>query len=207
MDFQGQGLATTGETEALALIDSFTKTVLLIPLPNRQATTLVPRLLDELYFRRGFPDVIQSDDAPKFLSDLMTQVATATGTQRTSICGHSPQSNGEMESWWRFWNRAMRYLPPSQYTNWPQFAQRICFAYNSVPHDSIGKLSPFEMDFAAPPQSPLAHQTPQLLFQTTMIHPTRTLHKSHPKILRLLCEHLCTLSTHSRPPTKPTWPQ
>jgi hypothetical protein len=163
MDFQGQGLATTGETEALALIDSFTKTVLLIPLPDRQATTLVPRLLDELYFRRGSPDVIHSDDAPEFLSDLMTIVATATGTQRTSTCGHNPQSNGEIESWWRFWNRAMRYLSPSQYSNWPQFAQRICFAYNSVPHDSIGQLSPFEMDFAAPPQSPFGPPNPTII--------------------------------------------
>jgi hypothetical protein len=34
MDFQGQGLAITGETEALALIDSFTKTVLIIHLPD-----------------------------------------------------------------------------------------------------------------------------------------------------------------------------
>jgi hypothetical protein len=163
MDFQGQGLATTGETEALALIDSFTKTVLLIPLPDRQATTLVPRLLDELYFRRGSPDIIHSDDAPEFLSDLMTIVATATGTQRTSTCGHNPQSNGEIESWWRFWNRAMRYLSPSQYSNWPQFAQRICFAYNSVPHDSIGQLSPFEMDFAAPPQSPFGPPNPTII--------------------------------------------
>jgi hypothetical protein len=48
MDFQGQGPATTGETEALALIDSFTKTVILIPLLNRHTTTLVPRLLDAL---------------------------------------------------------------------------------------------------------------------------------------------------------------
>jgi hypothetical protein len=61
MDFQGQGLASSGETEALALIDSFTKTVLLIPLPDRQATTLVPRLPDELHFRRGSPDVLHSD--------------------------------------------------------------------------------------------------------------------------------------------------
>jgi hypothetical protein len=34
MDFQGQGLATTGETEALALLDSFTKTAILIPLKD-----------------------------------------------------------------------------------------------------------------------------------------------------------------------------
>jgi hypothetical protein len=162
MDFQGQGLAITGETEAPALIDSFTKTVLLIPLPDRQATTLVPRLLDELYFRRGSPDIIHSDDAPEFLSELMAIVASITGTQRTSTCGHNPQSNGEIESWWRFWNRSMRYLSQTQYTQWPQFAQRICFAYNSVPHDSIGQISPFEMGFPAPPQSPFGPPNPLL---------------------------------------------
>jgi hypothetical protein len=62
MDFQGQGLATSGESEALALIDSCTETVIVIPLPDRKATTLVPRLLDELHFRRGSPDVIHLRD-------------------------------------------------------------------------------------------------------------------------------------------------
>ncbi len=162
MDFQGQGLATSGETEALALIDSFTKTVILIPLPDRHATTLVPKLLDELHFRRGSPDVIHSDDAPEFLSELLSSIASVTGTQRTSTCGHNPQSNGEIESWWRFWNCAMRYLTPSQYATWPLFAQRICFAYNSVSHDSLAQLSPFEMDFAAPPKSPFGPPDPAL---------------------------------------------
>jgi hypothetical protein len=170
MNFQGQGLATSGETEALALIDSFTKTVLFIRLPDRQATTLVPRLLDELHFRRGSPEVLDSDDAPEFLGELMTAVAAVTGTHRTSTCGHNPQSNGEIEAWWRFWNRAMRYLSPSQYLVWPLFAQRICFAYNSVSHESIAQLSPFEMDHdhACPPNSPFGPPDPAfvLLDQT-----------------------------------------
>jgi hypothetical protein len=162
MDFQGQGLALTGETEALALIESFTKTVILIPLPNRHASTLVPRLLDELHFRRGSPDVLHSDDAPEFLSELMAAVTSITGTTRTTTCGHNPQSNGEIESWWRFWNRAMRYLSPAQYSVWPTYAQRICFAYNSVAHDSLAQLSPFEMDFACPPTSPFGPPDPAL---------------------------------------------
>ena len=164
MDFQGQGLATTGESEALALIDSFTKTAILIPLPDRQTTTLVPRLLDALHFSRGSPDLIHSDDAPEFLSELFQAIAHVTGTQRTTTCGHNPQSNGEIESWWRYWNRAMRYLSPSQYVNWPRYAQRIVFAYNSVPHESIGHVSPFEMDFASPPQSPFGPPDPDLTF-------------------------------------------
>ena len=94
----------------------------------------------------------------------MARVSEVTGTIRTTTCGHNPQSNGEIESWWRFWNRSMRYLSPSQYLIWPHYAQRICFAYNSVPHDSIGQLSPFEMDFAAPPQSPFGPPDPTLTF-------------------------------------------
>jgi hypothetical protein len=147
----------------LALIDSFTTTVLLISLPDRQASTLVPRLLDELHFRRGCPDVLHSDDVPEFLSELMATITAITGTQRTSTCGHNPQSNGEIESWWRFWNRAMRYLSLSQqYSVWPLYAQRICFAYNSVAHDSIAQLSPFEMDFASPARSPFGPPDPDL---------------------------------------------
>jgi transposase InsO family protein len=160
MDFQGQGLASTGETEALAIIDSFTKVVILIPLPDRQAPTLVPKLLDAIYFTRGSPDVIHSDDAPEFLSELMSSIAAITGTRRTTTCGHNPQSNGEIESWWRFWNRAMKFLSPSDYLQWPRFAQRICFAHNSVPHETLGSLSPFEMDHGAPAQLPFAPPDP-----------------------------------------------
>jgi transposase InsO family protein len=134
MDFQGQGKATTGEMEALAIIDSFTKTVFV--LANRKAYTLAPRLLDEIFFRRGAPDVIHTDAAPEFLSELMTALLDTTGTTRTTTCGHNAQSNGEVESWWRCRNRSMKFLSPSDYLRWTTFAQRICFSYNSVPHES-----------------------------------------------------------------------
>jgi hypothetical protein len=161
MDYQGQGQATTGETEALAIIDSFTKTVFVLALPNRDAHTLAPRLLDEIFFRRGAPDVIHTDAAPEFLSDLMSALLDATGTTRTTTCGHNAQSNGEIESWWRFWNLSMKFLSPSDYhLVWPSFAQRICFAYNSVPHDSLATVSPLEMDYGAPTVSAFAPPEP-----------------------------------------------
>jgi hypothetical protein len=160
MDFQGQGTASTGETEALAIIDSFTKTVSVIALPTRDAHTLAPRLLDEIFFRRGAPAIIHTDAAPEFTSELLAALLAATGTTHTTTCGHNAQSNGEIESWWRFWNRAMKFLSPADYLVWPSFAQRICFAYNSVPHDSIAAVSPFEMDFGTAPVSAFAPPTP-----------------------------------------------
>jgi hypothetical protein len=56
----------------------------------------------------------------------------------------------------------MRYLSPSQYSVWPTYAQRICFAYNSVAHASLSQLSPFEMDFASPARSPFGPPDPAL---------------------------------------------
>jgi transposase InsO family protein len=160
MDFQGQGQAITGETEALAIMDSFTKTVSVIALPNREAATLAPHLLDEIFFRRGAPAIIHSDEAPEFMSELLAHLTAATGTTRTTTCGHNAQSNGEIESWWRFWNRAMKFLSPTDYLNWPSFAQRICFAHDAVPHESLGLTAPFEMDFGAPPVSAFAPLLP-----------------------------------------------
>jgi transposase InsO family protein len=160
MDFQGQGQAITGETEALAIMDSFTKTVSVLALHNREASTLAPRLLDEIFFRRGAPDIIHSDEAQEFMSELLAHLTAATGTTRTTTCGHNAQSNGEIECWWRYWNRAMKFLSPSDYLNWPSFAQRICFAHNAVPHESLGLTAPFEMDFGSPPVSAFAPPLP-----------------------------------------------
>jgi hypothetical protein len=124
--------------------------------------SLAPLLLDEIFFRRGAPDIIHSDAAPEFLLDLMAAMLNATGTTRTTTCGHNAQSNGEVESWWRYWNRAMKFLSSSDYLVWPSFTQRICFAYNAVSHASIADISPFEMDYGTPPVSAFAPPEPDL---------------------------------------------
>jgi hypothetical protein len=54
----------------------------------------------------------------------------------------------------------MKFLSPSEYLVWPSFAQRICFVYNAVPHDSIASVSPFEMDFSSSPVSAFAPPDP-----------------------------------------------
>jgi hypothetical protein len=89
--------------------------VSVLALPNREATTLASRLLDEIFFRRGALDIIHSNEAQEYMSELLSQLTAATGTTRTTTCGDNAQSNGEIECWWRYWNRAMKFLCPSDY--------------------------------------------------------------------------------------------
>jgi transposase InsO family protein len=145
MDFQGQGKATTGECEALGIIDTCTRYVTVIPLPNRQVQVFIPHFLDQIVFRQGPPEILHCDEAPEFMSELLKELANITETLITTTMGHNARSNGIIEVFWRFWNRCMRLLPDDQYVQWPSFAARITFAYNTAPHQSLGGISPYEL--------------------------------------------------------------
>jgi transposase InsO family protein len=150
MDFQGQGKAISGETEALALIDTTARYVIVLPLVNREAKTFIRPFLDNLVFIHGPPAILHSDAAPEFLSDALRLLVESTGISTTTTLGHAANANGTIEVFWRFWNRCMRILPDDHYLQWPAFSSRICYAYNSAAHSSLGGISPFEMYYGVP---------------------------------------------------------
>ena len=155
MDFQGQGKALTGETEALALIDPTSRYVVVIPLMDREASTWLQPFLDRIIFTFGAPDMLHSDAAPEFLSEALDLLAQAADIRTTTTLGHNARGNGTIEVFWRFWNRCMRMLPDDHYCRWPEFASRIAFAYNTAGHESIGSVTPFEVQHGAPARNSL----------------------------------------------------
>ena len=68
----------------------------------------------------------------------------------TTTKGHNARSNGIVEVFWRYWNRCMRMLSDDQYRHWPRYASRIVFAYRTAAHQSIGMISPYEIQYGAP---------------------------------------------------------
>jgi hypothetical protein len=132
MDFQGQGLALTGENEALGIIDTTTRYVTVIPMKGREASTFMPLFLDQIVFRHGPPATLHCDEAPEFMSNLVKELLQVTETILTTTLAHNARSNGCIEVFWRFWNRCMRLLTDEQYAVWPTFVARIEFAYNTV---------------------------------------------------------------------------
>jgi len=154
MDFQGQGTSSDGMCQALGLIDTTSRFVVVIPLPNREATTLIQPYLDRVVYTHGPPVTLHSDAAPEFLDRLVQLAADATDTHTTNTLGHNAQGNAAIEIFWRFWNRCMRILPDDLYLQWPSFTSRIVYAYNSAPHTSLGGISPFEIMHGVPARSP-----------------------------------------------------
>ena len=154
LDFQGQGTAITGETQALAFIDTSSRYVEVLALPDREATTFIGPFLDRIVFRHGTPDVLHSDAAPEFMSDVLRLLAEVLNTATTTTMGHNAQANATIEVFWRYWNRTMRILPDEFYHRWPEFVSRITYAYNTAPHESLGGVSPFEIYHGVPARDP-----------------------------------------------------
>jgi hypothetical protein len=178
MDFQGQGQAITGETEALALIDPTSRYVVVIPLRDREASTWLQPFLDRIVFTFGALDVLHSDAAPEFLSAALDLLAKATGFRTTTTLGHNARGNGTIEVFWRFWNRCLRLLPDDHYARWSAFASRICFVFNTAPQDSIAQVTPFQVYHGAPARNPfsslLKPLPPQLRFSSNWPKHTTT---------------------------------
>jgi hypothetical protein len=80
MDFQGQGTAVTGEQEALAIIDTTSRFITVLALPDRKVTTFMPAFLDNIVFQHGPPKILHCDEAPEFMSELMAALAEVTET-------------------------------------------------------------------------------------------------------------------------------
>ena len=154
MDFAGQGTADTGETEALAIIDTTSRYVTVLCLPDREATTFIQPFLDRVVFIHGPPAILHSDAAPEFMSEVVALLAAALETDTTTTLGHNARGNSTVEVFWRYWSRCMRILPDAHYRRWPQFASRIVFAYNTAVHESIGAVSPYEVYHGVPARNP-----------------------------------------------------
>jgi hypothetical protein len=109
MDFEGQGLASSGENEALAIIDTTTRFVTVIAMKGREASTFAPLFLDNIVFRHGAPRFVHCDEAPEFMSSLVKELLAVTETVLTTTLAHNARSNGVVEVFWRYWNRELSY--------------------------------------------------------------------------------------------------
>jgi hypothetical protein len=88
MDFQGQGLSTSGHDEALGIIDTTTRYVTVIPMKGREAKTFMPLFLDNIVFRYGPPAILHCDEAPEFMSNLVKEFLDVSETILTTTMPH-----------------------------------------------------------------------------------------------------------------------
>jgi len=149
MDFTRDSLASGRNFRTLNLMDGLTREAPRIEVDTSLPGSRVVRMLDEVAQERGYPEAIQVDNGPEFVSREVDQWAYAHGVALHFIEPGKPVQNAFIESF----NGKFRDECLNQ--NWfvsLDEARRIIEAwrvdYNTVrPHSSLGYRTPAE--FAA----------------------------------------------------------
>ena len=146
MDFTRDSLASGRKFRTLNLMDGYTREALWIEVDTSLPGPRVVQVLERVAQERSFPEAIQVDNGPEFISRAVDQWAYANGVALHFIDPGKPVQNAFIESF----NGKFRdeCLNQSWHTSL-QDARRIIEAwrtdYNTVrPHSSLGYLTPEE---------------------------------------------------------------
>jgi hypothetical protein len=88
--------SSDGYTALLAVIDVFTGFVILRPLRNAEMET-VARKLWKIFCLIGWPRILQSDNGPEFVNQILRALVKLTGIDHRLISPYNPRADGKVE--------------------------------------------------------------------------------------------------------------
>ena len=81
----------------LVMVDYFTRYAEAVPLPNRRATTIAKAIYGEWICRHGVMEILYSDQAQEFESDLIAELCALLHIKKTRSSPFHPESNSVCE--------------------------------------------------------------------------------------------------------------
>ncbi|KAJ8414969.1 hypothetical protein AAFF_G00024920 [Aldrovandia affinis] len=104
--------------------------------------------------RFGVPPEYISDQGRNFESQLIQQLCSFYGVQKTHTTPYHPQGNGQCERFNRTLHSLLQTLPPAKKLDWPNYLPHVTFSYNTTIHQTTGE-SPHLLMFGQEPQLPV----------------------------------------------------
>ncbi|KAL0180477.1 hypothetical protein M9458_022883 [Cirrhinus mrigala] len=144
IDFVTDLPSSAGHTTILTVIDRFSKSCRLIPLPKLPTALETAETLCNYVFRfYGLPEDIVSDRGPQFTSRLWSAFFKSLNVNISLTSGYHPESNGQSE---RLNQEIIRFLRSYCHRNqadWSKFLFWAEYAQNSIRKPATG-LTPFQ---------------------------------------------------------------
>lgn len=134
-----------GYTALLVFICVFTGFVLLRPLRNTTAE-VVARKLWKIFCTIGFPKILQSDNGPEFVNDILRALVKITGIEHRFISPYNPRADGKVERSIGTCMGIIKKLLHGTNKHWPLFVSFAQITFNNKIASLTGS-SPFALMF------------------------------------------------------------
>jgi hypothetical protein len=129
----------------LSVKDDLSKFVCAIPLVDQTAEQVAQALVEKVFLIFSFPEIIVSDNATNFNSNLMKSLCKFLKIKKLNTSIYHPQSN-IVERVHSDLKKFLRILVEKDIKNWSKYLPYAVFNYNCTINDST-KFSPFNILF------------------------------------------------------------
>ena len=147
--------SSRGNKYVLMVIDMLTGFTMAVPIKNKNVDTICDAYRNHIYCTFGGSSRILTDNGSEFKNQEMKQVCETLGVKHIFSPVYTPQSNGCLEGWHRFFKACIVKHIRGGGVEWDKLAPLAVSAYNFFPCQS-SKESPFVLMFGRDPITPVA---------------------------------------------------
>jgi hypothetical protein len=119
-----------GHTALLVCIDVFTGYLILRAVKDTTAVTIAQQLW-EIFSILGFPKILQSDNGPEYVSDVIRALLLLTGMEQRLISPYNPRADGKVERAIGVVVMIIKKMLHGTSKHWPLFVPFAQFSYNT----------------------------------------------------------------------------
>ena len=146
--------SSRGNKYVLTVIDMLTGFTIATPIKNKNAETICDAYRNHVYCTFGGSSRILTDNGSEFKNQEMKEVCEALGVKHIFSPVYTPQSNGQLEGWHRFFKACIAKHICSGGVKWDELVPLAVSAYNFFPCQSSKEL-PFILMFGRDPITPV----------------------------------------------------
>ena len=147
--------SSRGNKYVLTVIDMLTGFTIAVPIKNKNAETICEAYRDNVYCVFGGSSRMLTDNGSEFKNKEMQEVCNTLGLKHIFSPVYTPQSNGCLEGWHRFFKACIAKHIRGGGVEWDELVPLVISAYNFFPCQS-SKESPFVLMFRRDPITPVA---------------------------------------------------
>ena len=147
--------SSRGNKYVLTVIDMLTGFTIAVPIKNKNTETICDAYRDNIYCFFGGSSRMLTDNGSEFKNKEMQEVCDTLGLKHIFSPVYTPQSNGRLEGWHRFFKACIAKHIHGGGVEWNELVPLAVSAYNFFPCQS-SKESPFILMFGRDPIMPVA---------------------------------------------------
>ena len=147
--------SSRGNKYVLTVIDMLTGFTIAVPIKNKNVEMICDAYRNHVYCTFGGSSRILTDNGSEFKNKDMQEVCQTLGLKHIFSPVYTPQSNGRLEGWHRFFKACIAKHIRGGGVEWDELVPLVVSTYNFFPCQSSKEL-PFILMFGRDPITPVA---------------------------------------------------